>query len=64
LFLLASGIGVVPKVFAFTYLGASAGARPGWLDALLLAGTFGMLLLVPLWMRARRATVLSEPGAD
>lgn len=53
LFLVASGVGVVPKVFAFTYLGASAGERPGWLDALILAGAFGVLLLMPLWMRAR-----------
>jgi uncharacterized membrane protein YdjX (TVP38/TMEM64 family) len=54
LFLVASGVGVVPKVFAFTYLGASTGERPGWLDGLLLAGTFGMLLLGPLWWRSRR----------
>lgn len=62
LFLVASGVGVVPKVFAFTYLGASAGARPGWLDALLLAGTFGMLLLVPVWWRARRRGASSVAG--
>ena len=54
LFLVASGVGVVPKVFAFTYLGASAGERPGWLDAMILVGAFGMLLLVPLWLRGRR----------
>jgi len=53
LFLIASGIGVVPKAFAFTYLGASAGERPGWLDGMILVGTFGMLLLVPLWWRSR-----------
>lgn len=62
LFLVASGVGVVPKVFAFTYLGASAGERPGWLDAMILVGAFGMLLLVPLWMRSRRAR--SAQGAD
>ncbi len=55
MFLVASGAGVVPKVLAFTYLGASTGSRPAWLDALILAGTFGMLLLVPLWWRSRRA---------
>jgi len=55
LFLIASGVGVVPKVFAFTYLGASAGERPGWLDAMILVGTFGMLLALPWWLRARRA---------
>jgi uncharacterized membrane protein YdjX (TVP38/TMEM64 family) len=55
LFLVASGVGVVPKVFAFTYLGASTGARPVWLDAILVGGMLGMLLLVPLWLRARRA---------
>ncbi|HEY8516086.1 MAG TPA: TVP38/TMEM64 family protein [Candidatus Binatia bacterium] len=54
LFLLASGVGVVPKVFAFTYLGASAGERPGWLDATILVGTFGVLLALPWWWRARR----------
>ncbi len=67
LFLLSSGIGVVPKVFAFTYLGASAGERPGWLDAMILVGTFGMLLLAPLWLRARRrravAAVAGVPPA-
>lgn len=67
LFLVASGVGVVPKVFAFTYLGASAGERPGWLDALILGGTFGMLLLVPIWLRARRRRALpadaDEPPA-
>lgn len=56
MFLVASGVGVVPKVLAFTYLGASTGGRPAWLDALILAGMFGMLLLVPLWWRSRRAT--------
>lgn len=60
LFLIASGIGVVPKAFAFTYLGASAGERPGWLDGMILVGTFGMLLLVPLWLRSRRR---AEPQA-
>ena len=64
LFLVASGVGVVPKVFAFTYLGASAGVRPGWLDALILAGTFGMLLLVPLWMRTRRARPSAAATVD
>lgn len=71
LFLIASGVGVVPKVFAFTYLGASAGERPGWLDAMILVGTFGMLLAAPLWLRARRARAsaatapsASEPPGD
>jgi uncharacterized membrane protein YdjX (TVP38/TMEM64 family) len=61
LFLVASGVGVVPKVFAFTYLGASTGERPGWLDGMLLAGTFGMLLLAPIWWRSRRARAREEP---
>lgn len=64
LFLVASGVGVVPKVFAFTYLGASAGARPGWLDALILGGAFGMLVLVPLWWRARRRGTVVTPDAN
>lgn len=65
LFLVASGVGVVPKVLAFTYLGASAGGRPGWLDALILGGAFGMLLLVPLVLRAaRRASGKTpDPGS-
>lgn len=63
LFLVASGVGVVPKVLAFTYLGANAGTRPGWLDATILAGSFGMLLLVPLWMRARRRTAAAARRA-
>ena len=64
LFLVASGVGVVPKVFAFTYLGASTGDRPGWLDALVLAGTFGMLLLVPIWWRSRRVRAREASGSS
>ncbi len=73
LFVVASGVGVVPKVLAFTYLGASAGERPVWIDAIIVGGVLGMLLLVPWWLRARRAQraeglgvgdVASDPGAD
>ena len=53
-FVAITAVGVVPKVFAFTYLGASAGARPGWLDALILIGTFGVLVGLP-WVLRRRA---------
>ena len=63
LFLIASGVGVVPKVFAFTYLGASAGERPGWLDAMILVGTFGMLLALPWWWRARRKAAATTPAS-
>jgi uncharacterized membrane protein YdjX (TVP38/TMEM64 family) len=58
-FLLATAIGAVPKVFVFTYFGANVAARPGWLDWAITAGTFGVLLTVPLliraWQRARVA---------
>lgn len=50
-FVAATAIGAVPKVFAFTYMGATIGGRPGWLDALILAGTFGVLALLPLVRR-------------
>jgi hypothetical protein len=39
-------------VFAFSYVGATATGRPGWLDALILAGTFGFLVAVP-WLARR-----------
>jgi len=51
-FLLATIVGAVPKVLAFTYVGAAA-ERPGWLDLLMIAGTVPFLLLVP-WLLARR----------
>ncbi len=63
-FVLASAVGVVPKVFAFTYLGSSTGARPGWLDALILAGTFGVLLAVPWWWRRGRRIRGAETPAE
>jgi uncharacterized membrane protein YdjX (TVP38/TMEM64 family) len=51
-FLLATALGAVPKVFAFTYAGAHLAARPAWVDGLILAGTFGFLVLVP-WLARR-----------
>jgi uncharacterized membrane protein YdjX (TVP38/TMEM64 family) len=53
-FLLATAIGVIPKVAAFTYLGASAATRPAWLDWVILAGTFGLVFLLP-WLWRRRS---------
>lgn len=51
-FVAVSAVGVVPKVFAFTYLGASAtDGQPLWLSAMIVAGTFGILLAAPLWLR-------------
>lgn len=55
-FLAATAIGAVPKVFAFTYMGATLGGRPGWLDALILVGSFGVLALLPLLRRFRPDT--------
>ncbi len=56
-FLAATALGSLPKVFAFTYAGATLAARPAWLDALILAGTFGVLgvALVAALRRRRRA---------
>jgi uncharacterized membrane protein YdjX (TVP38/TMEM64 family) len=56
-FLLATAIGAVPKVFVFTYFGANTAARPGWLDWAMTAGMLGVVLIVPVliraWQRAR-----------
>jgi uncharacterized membrane protein YdjX (TVP38/TMEM64 family) len=56
-FLAATALGALPKVFAFTYAGATFAARPPWLDGLILAGSFGALaiLLVAAVLRRRRA---------
>jgi uncharacterized membrane protein YdjX (TVP38/TMEM64 family) len=63
-FLLATAVGGVPKVFAFTYFGANVSERPGWLDWLITAGTFGVLLLVPWFLRAwRRARIAASPSS-
>ena len=63
-FLLATVVGVVPKVFAFTYAGASVAARPAWLDAAILIGSLGFLVLVP-WLvrRMQRARAAPETPA-
>ena len=43
-FLLATGLGEVPKVGSFTYIGAAAGGVPGWLTAwVLLAPALGLI---------------------
>jgi len=55
-FLAATVLGAVPKVLAFTYAGAVAGARPGWLDLLILGGTFGVFALLPWLLRRLRST--------
>lgn len=62
LFLLVSALGVTPKVFAFTYLGASAGPNPTWLNLLIVAGTLGILIVIP-WV-ARRALRQAPPAAE
>jgi hypothetical protein len=62
-FALATALGVIPKAFAFTYAGATLATRPAWLDALILAGIFGMLLIVPLVIRhVRRSGVPALPA--
>jgi uncharacterized membrane protein YdjX (TVP38/TMEM64 family) len=44
-FLVATVLGALPKVFAFTYAGATLATRPAWLDGLILAGTFGVVAI-------------------
>ena len=51
-FLVATAVGVVPKVFAFAYLGADVAARPPWLTWVITLGTLGILLVVPWIWRA------------
>jgi uncharacterized membrane protein YdjX (TVP38/TMEM64 family) len=55
-FLVATAVGVVPKVLAFTYLGANVATRPPWLDWVVTLGTLGILVVVPLLLRARNAS--------
>lgn len=54
-FLIATAVGAVPKVFAFTYTGANLAARPPWTDALTIGGTVGVVLLAPWIVRRARA---------
>jgi uncharacterized membrane protein YdjX (TVP38/TMEM64 family) len=53
-FLLATVLGALPKVVAFTYAGASMAARPGWLDGVMLAGMASGLLVLPWLTRLGR----------
>jgi uncharacterized membrane protein YdjX (TVP38/TMEM64 family) len=63
-FLLATVIGAVPKVFVFTYFGANAALRPGWLDWSIAAGSLGVLLVVPWVVRARRRARIAAQGVQ
>ncbi len=62
-FLLATVLGAVPKVVAFTYAGAGMGARPGWLDGVMLVGMLSGLLVLPWLVRLGRQTG-GVPKAD
>ena len=53
-FVFATAVGVVPKVFAFTYLGANVGPRPAWLDVTIIVGMLGVLAIVPFLLRRWR----------
>lgn len=55
-FLVATALGVVPKVLAFTHLGANVAARPPWLDWVITLGMLGVLLLLPWLWRMRHGT--------
>ena len=59
-FLLATVLGAVPKVGAFTYAGAGMGARPGWLDGVMLVGMLSGLLVLPWLVRLGRQTVADQ----
>ncbi len=60
-FVIATAIGAVPKVFAFTHAGASA-RRPVWLDVVIVGGTFGVLALGWWLMRAPSARDRGRPS--
>jgi uncharacterized membrane protein YdjX (TVP38/TMEM64 family) len=63
-FVVATVLGAVPKVFAFTYAGAGIGARPGWLDDVILVGTLSGLLVLPWVVRlGRQAARAAERDA-
>ena len=53
-FVVATAVGVVPKAFALSYAGATAAARPAWIDAIILVGSFGILFIAPWLMRGHR----------
>lgn len=61
-FFVTSALGVTPKVFAFTYLGANVGPQPVWLNVLIAVGMLGILAAIPLFMRhlARQARRMPE----
>jgi uncharacterized membrane protein YdjX (TVP38/TMEM64 family) len=64
-FLLATTLGAVPKVVAFTYAGAGVGERPGWLDGVILAGSLSGLLALPWLVRlGRRAAGAGKNDVD
>ena len=66
-FLLATVLGAVPKVVAFTYAGAGMGARPGWLDGVMLVGMVSGLLVLPWLVRLGRQSVgaqKADAGVD
>lgn len=66
-FLLATVLGAVPKVVAFTYAGAGVGERPGWLDGVMLVGMVSGLLVLPWLVRLGRQTVgtqKADAGVD
>jgi uncharacterized membrane protein YdjX (TVP38/TMEM64 family) len=66
-FLVATVLGAVPKVVAFTYAGAGIGARPGWLDGVMLVGMVSGLLVLPWLVRLGRQTVgaqKADAGGD
>ena len=61
-FFVVTVLGVTPKVFAFTYLGASVGPDPAWLNVLIGVGTLGILLAVPFV--ARRIMRTPQPATE
>jgi uncharacterized membrane protein YdjX (TVP38/TMEM64 family) len=62
-FLFATAVGVIPKVFAFTYLGASVGPRPAWLDVTIAVGTLGILALPVAFRRWRQPLAIGSSAA-
>jgi uncharacterized membrane protein YdjX (TVP38/TMEM64 family) len=60
-FFAATAIGEVPKVLAFTYLGAGIGEAPPWIRALIVAGLLGAVIA---WLWMVRGRVVGKTAGE
>lgn len=63
-FFVATGIGEIPKVLAFTYLGAGFGEAPAWVRALIVAGVLGAVVAWLWLIRGRFAGTAAERSTN